>query len=70
MATGSLDGHIVFWNLEQRKVESQLLKAHFRGVTGLKYLPNEPLLVSSSSDNSLKLWIFDLADGAGRLLKN
>ncbi|XP_071864291.1 WD repeat-containing protein 36 [Bombus fervidus] len=69
MATGSLEGHIVFWNLEQRKVESQLLKAHFRGVTGLKYLPNEPLLISSSPDNSLKSWIFDLADGAGRLLK-
>lgn len=69
MATGSLDGHIVFWNLEQRKVESQLHKAHFKAVTGLKYLPNEPLLVSSSPDNSLKLWIFDLADGAGRLLR-
>ncbi|XP_046830128.1 WD repeat-containing protein 36 [Vespa crabro] len=69
MATGSLNGHIVFWNLEQRKVESQLNKAHFDSVTGLKYLPNEPLMVSSSPDNSLKLWIFDLADGAGRLLK-
>ncbi|KOX73225.1 WD repeat-containing protein 36 [Melipona quadrifasciata] len=69
MATGSMEGHIVFWNLEQRKVESQLLKAHFGAVTGLKYLPNEPLLVSSSPDNSLKLWIFDLADGAGRLLR-
>ncbi|CAL7933946.1 unnamed protein product [Xylocopa violacea] len=69
MATGSMSGHIVFWNLEQRKVESQLLQAHFGAVTGLKYLPNEPLLVSSSPDNSLKLWIFDLADGAGRLLR-
>lgn len=69
MATGSLDGHILFWNLEQQKIESQLHKAHFGAVTGLKYLPNEPLLVSSSPDNSLKLWIFDLADGAGRLLR-
>ncbi|KZC03983.1 PREDICTED: WD repeat-containing protein 36 [Dufourea novaeangliae] len=69
MATGSLEGHIVFWNLEEQKVESQLHKAHFGAVTGLKYLPNEPLLVSSSPDNSLKLWIFDLADGAGRLLR-
>nr|XP_033332370.1 WD repeat-containing protein 36 [Megalopta genalis] len=69
MATGSLEGHIVFWNLEEQKVESQLHKAHYGSVTGLKYLPNEPLLVSSSPDNSLKLWIFDLADGAGRLLR-
>lgn len=69
MATGSLQGHIVLWNLEQRKVESQILNAHYGSVTGLKSLPNEPLLVSSSPDNTLKLWIFDLADGAGRLLR-
>lgn len=69
MATGSMSGQIVLWNLEQRTVESQLCKAHNSSVTGLKYIPNEPLLVSSSPDNSLKLWIFDVADGAGRLLR-
>ncbi|XP_029158137.1 WD repeat-containing protein 36 [Nylanderia fulva] len=69
MATGSLGGQIVFWNLEQRKVESQLCNAHDGSVTGLKYIPNEPLLVSSSPDNSLKMWIFDMSDGGGRLLK-
>ncbi|XP_050460785.1 WD repeat-containing protein 36 [Cataglyphis hispanica] len=69
MATGSLGGQIVFWNLEQRTVENQLCNAHHAAVTGLRYIPNEPLLVSSSPDNSLKLWIFDLADGAGRLLR-
>ncbi|EFN69112.1 WD repeat-containing protein 36 [Camponotus floridanus] len=69
MATGSLGGQIVFWNLEQRTVESQLCHAHNAAVTGLRYIPNEPLLVSSSPDNSLKLWIFDMADGAGRLLR-
>ena len=69
MATGSLQGHIVLWNLEQRKIESQITSAHFGSVTGLKSLPNEPLIVSSSPDNTMKLWIFDLADGAGRLLR-
>lgn len=69
MATGSLAGHVVFWNLEQRKVDYQLLNAHFGAVTGLKSLPNEPLMVTSSPDNSLKLWIFDLADGGARLLR-
>lgn len=69
MATGNSNGQVVFWNIEQRKVETQLNKAHLDAVTGLKYLPNEPLLVSSSPDNSLKLWIFDLNDGGPRLLK-
>jgi U3 small nucleolar RNA-associated protein 21 len=69
MATGSIGGQIVFWNLEQRTVESQMCNAHNAAVTGLKYLSNEPMLVSSSPDNSLKLWIFDMTDGAGRLLR-
>lgn len=69
MATGSPEGHIVFWNLEERRVESQLLNAHSKAVTGLKCLPNEPLAVSSSPDNSLKLWIFDMTDGGARLLR-
>ncbi|KAK0097743.1 hypothetical protein PV326_014046 [Microctonus aethiopoides] len=69
MATGTTQGHIVFWNLEERKVESQLLHGHFGAVAGIKCLPNEPLIVSSSPDNSLKLWIFDLADGGARLLR-
>ena len=69
MATGCMAGHIVFWNLEDRKVQSQLLAAHNSAVTGLKCLPNEPLVVTSSSDNTLKLWIFDLADGGARLLR-
>ncbi|KAJ8674862.1 hypothetical protein QAD02_010648 [Eretmocerus hayati] len=69
MATGTLQGHIVLWNLEQRKIESQILSAHFGAVSGLKCLPNEPLIVTSSPDNTMKLWIFDLADGAGRLLR-
>ncbi|XP_057327342.1 WD repeat-containing protein 36-like [Microplitis mediator] len=68
MATGSLPGHIVFWNLDEKRVDSQLINAHSGPVAGLQCLPNEPLIVSSSPDNSLKIWIFDLADGAARQL--
>ncbi|XP_043480931.1 WD repeat-containing protein 36 [Leptopilina heterotoma] len=69
MATGSLSGHIVLWNLNTKKVESQILNAHFGAVTGLNCLPNEPLIISTSPDNSLKLWIFDQDDGGARLLR-
>lgn len=34
MATGSVAGHIVFWNLEEKKVDSQLMSAHDGAVTG------------------------------------
>lgn len=68
MATGSLSGQVVLWNLEERKVVSQL-HAHSGAVSGLKCLPNEPLMVTSSADNSVKLWIFDMPDGGARLLR-
>lgn len=69
MATGSLAGHVVFWDLEERRVSSQLISAHDGAVTGLICLPNEPLLLTSSPDNTLKLWIFDMSDGGARLLR-
>lgn len=69
MATGSTTGHIVFWNLEERRVASQLMCAHDGAVTGMICLPNEPLVVTSSPDNTLKLWIFDMTDGGARLLR-
>lgn len=68
MASGSLSGHVVFWNLEERKVVNQL-HAHSGAVSGLQCLPNEPLMVTSSADNSVKLWIFDMPDGGARLLR-
>lgn len=63
-------GHIVFWNLEERKVATQLMSAHdAAAVTGMQFLPSEPLMVTSSPDNTLKLWIFDMTDGGARLLR-
>ncbi|EEC05019.1 WD-repeat protein, putative [Ixodes scapularis] len=69
MATGSPLGHVAVWDLEKRRLDSQLLHAHQTGVTGLRFLPDEPLLLTSSPDNSLRMWIFDQSDGGGRLLK-
>lgn len=69
MASGSMAGHIVFWNLEDRKVSSQLLNSHDGAVSGIHCFPNEPLMVTSSPDNSIKIWIFDVPDGGVRLLR-
>ncbi|XP_050316209.1 WD repeat-containing protein 36 [Anthonomus grandis grandis] len=69
MATGSACGHIVFWDLEERRVSSQLASAHDGAVTGMVCLLNEPLILTSSPDNTLKLWIFDMPDGGARLLR-
>lgn len=55
MATGSSNGHVVIWNLEERNIHSQFI-AHSASLASTVYLPNEPLLFTSSSDNSIKLW--------------
>ncbi|KAK3090298.1 hypothetical protein FSP39_010724 [Pinctada imbricata] len=69
MVTGSSSGHIALWNLEDRKLQSQMRCAHGSAVSGMRCLPSEPLMVTSSADNTLKVWIFDLPDGGGRLLR-
>lgn len=68
MTTGSTNGQIVVWNLEERVVHSQFT-AHSGTIASAVFLPNEPLLFTSSHDNSIKLWIFDSVDGKGRLLR-
>jgi U3 small nucleolar RNA-associated protein 21 len=68
MASSSTNGQIAFWNLEEKKVVSTFL-AHNDGVFTLKFMPNEPLLLTTSLDNSLKLWICDKLDGTPRLLR-
>lgn len=69
MATASDVGHIAIWNLEKKRLESEIRDAHRSSVTGMKFLPQEPLLVTSSPDNTLKMWIFDMPDDSGRLLR-
>lgn len=69
MATASPSGHVAVWDLEEQKLHSQLFEAHQNRISRLQYLNSEPLLVSSGADNALKMWIFDMADGGGRMLK-
>lgn len=69
MVTGSAAGHMAVWNLESRKLISQQLEAHGKAVGGLHCLPQEPLMISNSGDNTLKVWIFDQPDGGVRLLR-
>ncbi|XP_063827478.1 WD repeat-containing protein 36 [Ostrinia nubilalis] len=69
MVTGSSKGHIVMWDLEEKRVLSQIQSAHSARISGLQCLMSEPLMVTNSQDNSLKMWIFDMPDGGARLLK-
>ncbi|GBM86037.1 WD repeat-containing protein 36 [Araneus ventricosus] len=58
MASASTMVHIAVWDLEKKRLHSEIREAHKGGIFGLKF-----------RDNSIKMWIFDLPDDGGRLLR-
>ncbi|KAK4756150.1 hypothetical protein SAY87_006277 [Trapa incisa] len=69
LASGSSSGVVSIWNLEKRRLQSVIKDAHDGSIISLHFLANEPVLMSSSVDNSVKMWIFDTSDGDPRLLR-
>ena len=57
MVSGSNLGHMAIWNLEDKRLISQIREAHMSSVTGMHTLQLEPLMVTSSGDNSVRVSI-------------
>ncbi|KAJ6860108.1 hypothetical protein NC651_036448 [Populus alba x Populus x berolinensis] len=68
LASGGSSGVISIWNLEKRKLQSVVREAHDSSIVSLHFLANEPVLMSSSADNSIEMWVFDTTDGDPRIL--
>ncbi|KAL4576665.1 hypothetical protein LXL04_012763 [Taraxacum kok-saghyz] len=62
-------GVISIWNLEKRRLQSVIRDAHVSSVISLHFFANERMLMRTSADNSIMMWIFDTTDGDPRLLK-
>jgi len=62
LASSSSSGSIALWDLSQggKSIHVQR-QAHEQGVTGLEWVAGQPLLVSSSGDNSVKVSIHAVA---------
>ncbi|KAL7423168.1 rRNA-processing protein utp21 [Cryptotrichosporon argae] len=70
LATASSTGAIALWDLAKGgRVLHINRTTHEQAVTGLEWVAGQPLLVSSSGDNSVKQWVFDAPTAAPRLLK-
>lgn len=69
MAAGGGAGVITVWNLEKRRLSAVLRQAHDAPLCALHFFAGEPRLMSAAADNSIKQWVFDAADGSGRLLR-
>ncbi|PIA51851.1 hypothetical protein AQUCO_01000026v1 [Aquilegia coerulea] len=69
LASGGSSGVISIWNLEKRRLQTVIRDAHDSSIVSLHFFANEPILMSSAADNSIKMWIFDTSDGDPRLLR-
>eukprot|EP01018_Ginkgo_biloba_P020289 Gb_24979 [translate_table: standard] len=69
LAAGGSSGVISIWNLEKKRLQSVIKDAHDYSVCSLHFFANEPVLMSSAADNSIKMWIFDTSDGEPHLLR-
>lgn len=68
LVTASPIGHLMIWNLERKRLSSQIRFAHQDSISKCQFIRNEALLVTSGCDNSLKIWSMDMSDGCGTLL--
>ena len=63
----------VDWRLQvtcqHHPLQTVLRDAHDASLTSLHFFAGEPRLMSAAADNSVKQWLFDNADGSGRLLR-
>lgn len=69
MVSTSEIGHMAVWDIENRRLLTQMRNIHEGAITGCSFVFQHPLLITSSNDNSLKMWRFDQSDGKGDLLR-
>jgi len=70
LVSGTPSGAFVVWDLNKRRAHHVHDEAHHGPINSLSFLPDQPLLVTGSNDNSIRMWIFDTADGLPRLLRS
>ncbi|KAJ2002216.1 rRNA-processing protein utp21, partial [Coemansia thaxteri] len=70
MATSNSEGDVTLWDLNSKRLLHVLQGAHDSTIPSIEFLAGQPLLLTSSADNSIKEWLFDGQDGVPRLLRH
>lgn len=58
MAAGSPVGHIGLWDLDDKKLISQMRNAHTTAIAGMTFVHGEPLLITNGADNAIRVRTF------------
>lgn len=67
LATGSDDGVINMTDLAKTQERSKPLKGHETAITALAFEPGSEILISASSDKTIRLWLVDDLDRGGEV---
>jgi U3 small nucleolar RNA-associated protein 21 len=70
LTSSSKAGHIAVWDLDKQKLSTIIRNAHHGAVVSAQFFELEPLLLTTGTDNSIKVWIFDQPDGSARILRS
>ena len=57
VATATSIGHIAVWGLDERRLVAMVRDAHDGSVGGMEFIQSQPLMATSSVDNSIKVII-------------
>ena len=68
LLSGDAKGAVAAWDLDTRRIHCMNKSAHTMAVTTMCCLPNQPVLLTASPDNSMKMWVFDGLDGGAEAL--
>lgn len=60
MCSSNDKGDIFIWDLSKKRIVHVFHNAHFGSIVKIKFLNGQPLLLSSSIDNSLKVTFYNL----------
>ena len=70
VTSASPSGHIAVWDLDKQQLGCVMRNAHNGSVVGMQFLASQPLMLTSGTDNAIRMWIFDQSDGSARLLRS
>jgi len=69
LVSGTPNGAFVVWDLNKRRAHHVREGVHRGPIVSLNFLFDQPVLITGGRDNSVRMWIFDTADGLPRLLR-